>query len=519
MKNILLIFIVAIIGMLSYFINPYNENDDTQYHMVNILEFKNQFLENPFNTKIVGGIANDFGYGTRLFYPPLAHTSVALIDIVIDNIEISFKAFNFLIVFLSGLAIYYLAKKIFENDKISVLAAIIYMLFPYHLSDVFIRDALAETLVFVFIPIILNAIYSLFYKEGKNFYLLFVVGYAGGILSHATMMMYFTFLIVIFLMINFKKTFSKQVFFKLLYASLFVLGLTSFFWVPMLEHNLFGNYLVFKEGVMVEGTQGNGLFLYEYFDYFSKDPIRIKFYIDLVVVFLLIVSLVKLIKEKEVKGFNFYIILLGAVAIYMSTIVFPWDIFPKSLRVIQFPWRMVTYACLFISLIAPICMKNARNGMFYGTIVLLLLSSFISFNNVPQKELDGYNYYVAMGWQQEYLPVTTGENMDYFNNRGNVITGNGEAYIIENNVPYLKFEVIESGILELPRLYYLGYTLINENNEEIEIYENDYGFIEANIEKGVYTLEYTKTTANKAAEVVSLMSLISIGVLRWKKLV
>lgn len=66
--NIIIIFIVALLVMLPMFINSYHSNDDTMFHITNIIELTKNIKENVlFPNKIVGVIANNFGYGTNLF--------------------------------------------------------------------------------------------------------------------------------------------------------------------------------------------------------------------------------------------------------------------------------------------------------------------------------------------------------------------------------------------------------------------------------------------------------------------
>ncbi len=529
-KYILLILLISIIGLSSYLFTNYKTGHDTQYHFINALEVKKQIEEDLiYGSRIVGGIANDFGYGTRLFYPPLGHTSIAYIDLIVNDLEISFKIFNVIILFSSGIAMFFLVKKLALNEKIAFISSIIYMLASYHISDIIIRDALAETLVFISIPIILNGIYSLFYDNGKNFYPLFVFGYALGIISHATMMMYYTFLIFIFLAFHIKKLFTKTIFTKLVIASIFVLSMTSFFWVSMLEQNIHGDYRVFQEGVMVEGTQGNGLFLIEYLTFFEHHDFEIRFFINGIVILLLAITLIKYKKTFDNKFYK-WLLILGIITVYMTTIVFPWDIFPKSLRVIQFPWRMVTYSILFISILAPLCLKIKENNKLITVVtIILILGGIFNFYDFKTKQfvnhqtddLNYIDYYeIAMGWQKEYLPVNTYSNLDYFNNRNHdILNIEGSSKIIENNVPYLKFEVYESSTLELPRLYYYGYILRNENNEKIEVYENKNGFIETTVEPGIYTLDYEGSNLLKAADIITILSLLIFGGLKWKKLV
>ena len=60
---------------------------------------------------------------------------------------------------------YKFTKEISGNNDVGILASILYMTFPYHLTDFLIRNALGEFLSFVFIPLVFLGIYNLFYEE------------------------------------------------------------------------------------------------------------------------------------------------------------------------------------------------------------------------------------------------------------------------------------------------------------------------------------------------------------------
>ena len=220
--------------MLPMFTTTYKSGHDTKFHLTNIISLTEQIEKNIIPSGIVGHIGNDFGYGTDIFYPPLAHTSISYLNVIVHNPISSIKIFYFFTLWISGITMYFFSRKIAKNDEIGFLSAAIYMLFPYHLSNIYIRDAQSEALLFIFLPLILSGIYELFSQDGnkKKFYPLFIFGYVGGMLCHLTLMVYFTFFLLIYLIIKYKDTFKNIKSFLL--ASFFILTITSFFYVPIM---------------------------------------------------------------------------------------------------------------------------------------------------------------------------------------------------------------------------------------------------------------------------------------------
>lgn len=65
-------------------------------------------------------------------------------------------------------------------------------------------------------------------------------------------------------------------------------------------------------------------------------------------------------------------------------------------------------------------------------------------------------------------------------------------------------------VIELPRVYYLGYKLEN-SGEEIYLQESENGLLEAKINKdGIYTLRYQKTMIMKISNITTISTAITL---------
>ena len=88
----------------------------------------------------------------------------------------------------------------------------------------------------------------------------------------------------------------------------------------------------------------------------------------------------------------------------------------------------------------------------------------------------------------------------------------------KNNVSYISSEFnIEDyeayTILELPYIYYLGYTVTTEQNENVQTFESDNGMLtiklDENIESAHITVKYKGTIIEKVSYVISIISIIT----------
>ena len=60
---------------------------------------------------------------------------------------------------------YWFVSRLTKSKEIGTLAGILYMLMPYHLNDMYIRNALGEFLSYIFIPLVFLGLYKIFQKE------------------------------------------------------------------------------------------------------------------------------------------------------------------------------------------------------------------------------------------------------------------------------------------------------------------------------------------------------------------
>lgn len=531
--SIIGIFLVSILLLLPMFLSPYLENDDTWFHIMNIGLIKNAITENfwnGFTLRILPYIAHNFGYGTRLFYPPLSHTLGAYITYFGEffslNILDSLKVFHFLGMFVSGLTMYFCAYRFHKERRVSFLSSVIYMASSYHLSEIYVRDALGESLVFIFLPLIIVSVKELLEGNKKIFYPCFIIGYVGGILTHFTMMIYITLILGGSMLFFYRKIFQKDFLIPFLKGCAIVFLLTAFFFEPMFEHKLFGHYMVYKKWYMSLGIWHTALWGYEYI---INDPISTMSYrFSIVTLFLLGFTIYKYRKKLWEDSYKLVTLFL-IFSFWASTRYFPWFFMPYTLFMIQFGWRLVILVIFGVSIIAPIVLKEKQNKyLLIGLSLLIIASGLILPNNHrPNLDLEKINDAAVMGWQQEYLPENIGgeeEKKAYYENREEdilITNGSGRVKILENKVPYLKFEVTseEKVTIELPRIFYFGYALRNEKKEPQKLYESEFGFVSTQVDSGIYELDFEGSIAYNICKWISLSTGIVIVIFWiWKSL-
>lgn len=539
-KKYYIILLVTICIFLPYISNKFIRGDDFPCHISNLISM-DQYISierfNFFPSKIRPIIGKNLGYGSGIFYPQLAYFLTEYIYIIIKQLGFSLisaiKIYEFIIVLFSGIFTYKFVHESFKNENVSLLAAIMYMLSPYFICDVFVRMALAEMTVFLFIPIVLLSITYVLQQKYDKFLLYFVIGYCGCILSHLVMTMYFTILIWIILIINIKKIWNKTSIKYFLIGTIIVLGVTMSSIVPMLEHKFKGDYVVFNSNEMMslDLLKRASLNLYSFINRYEK-YFRVSYFISISIITMLLITLSnwKNILNKLDNNQKRWVVSITAfsiLALFISSKFMIWNFTPKILWSIQFPWRMSMFVAFGLSIISSLGIISIRNKKIVFILVFvvgIMDLSYIVGNVALQNVILPNNENISslkngyMGWSREYLPTKANNNLDYYEKRGENIVikndTNGKTKILENYVPFLRFNIeIEDNKdvrVEIPRLFYYGYKINYQGEDEkIEYYENENGFIEFETKKsGTIIVDYKGTIIDKITNVVSIVTII-----------
>ena len=498
------------------------EGDDTLFHEANIIAKSISLFD--FSGKILPNIGNDLGYGIGIFYPPFPHLLGGILLSILNNFNISvifvMKILKLFIVMLSGISMYVLTKKIYNDNSRAIFASLLYMTSGYLFQDLFIRDALNECFVFIYIPVIFTGIYYLLNDNYKMFYLCFIVGFLGLIYSHLVLALWFILLFTVFLLFYLKQILIKSRIKSLFISCVIILIFSSTFYVPLIEHMIYGEYIIFNLENHVPGwfLDFRGFFVRPYCS--TNGTCHLFVSICSVTIVFLLFSFIKLFLDKTnlaIRKFNSSILCFTIISILLFSIHSIWPFLPSILYNIQFPWRLAVFITFGICLFSVYGLDyfykifNTKYLWLINLIIILIIGNFSLENVSVGKKLDVFTTnppvdtnFSGLGWQREYLPVSAKKHADYFDNRNQDIIisrGQAEVKLLKNKVPDLKFSVkgLSNNVkLELPRLYYLGYQFKDETGKLINYSCDKYGFVSVNVNReGIYVLKYVGTMGYK----------------------
>lgn len=357
--------------------------------------------------------SRNFGYGFGMplfnFYAPLPYYLAGLIFNLGLPLILTIKLiFYFLPTFLTLLGAYQLGKSLFGRLSGIVLAAA-YTLAPYRAVDLFVRGALSEIWAMAFFPWVIYALIILanqwkIKKENKSNYLLLILSLVGIILSHNLSALMFIPLSAFFAFILFLKTnqfrLKKTIIciLPVMYSYLLSFLLSAFYLLPsFMEKSLtkidfiFSGYFEYYQHFLYirqffQNNWGYGGSVWGPEDGMSfflgfGQILGISCLLILIIIFLIknkkqVKTIFKIDKIFYSMIFGFFSLLTLFLAIMKSK--FFWDNL-SLLQYLQFPWRWLVVANLFIAILVALSSTFIKNRL-WRYLYLLILIICILFN-------------------------------------------------------------------------------------------------------------------------------------------
>jgi len=520
------------------------DTHDGFLHLLRMIGTNNTFKIGEFPPIVAPYFCNGGGYAMNLFYNPLVTYIPLLIKLFTPTYAMALKVFAGVCIVLSGITMYHFVFNVTKKRAIALFAAIIYLISPYKLGDVYKRYAIGEFASFIFMPILFIGMYNLFNQEGKKHYYI-AIGAIGLMLTHTVTTFYMAIFCLIYVLFNIKKLKEKEIIKKLIINVIFIVFISLFFIAPMMEAKMSADYAIFDSSIMA--TNGDYVFentlnLSEFFVDIGEENATT--YIIGVPIFVLMCLTIFTYRHVDKKYKDFFIIAIffSFISLYMSSKYCPWFIFPDFFCKLQYPWRMMGFFTFFMSFVIGvniyILLKTLFNKDITRLITITILTIVMVTYTIPlllQYETKDYTldetytnsvledpYINHMRINRDYLPVkalilqrTYLKEKEY---RTYVLQG--ECKIENEEIKDLSITATikdceEGTILEFPFFYYPGYRVILEENGEktkLESIESENGFVSTVMNKDIreakITVEYKGTLITYASYAISFITLI-----------
>lgn len=488
--------------------------DDGYVHMLRIFGMEQILKEQNFPPFIYSKFANGFGYAINLFYSPIVTYGPLFFRIFGLHYYTCLKLFAYSTILISCFTMYNFLYDVSKKREIAILGAVIYAFIPYRLETIFNRFAIGEFTAYIFFPMLFHGLFNLLKGDGKKHYYIAIAA-IGLILTHTISTEYSAIFALLYIIFNFKQLKNKGVIRKIVINVIFILAITTFFTVPLMEHKILGNYVIFNSTSMKSlpsDVQNSTIKISQLFkDIGEVNGVSFKIGIPLIILTLLgIVSYKKV--DKNIRSEYITFAVIAMISLAMVTKLFPWIIMPNILTTLQFAWRMLAFFEFALSIICAInlyyfvdiiCKKSNKNSkntkvhtktenlynmlLLFAIIVIIISMMKIDYNYSYEKEkfLTDEEYETKINeknsiWSinREYLPEKVdvkelGKSyLDYREDKVYVLEGNATIINEKKKDLQLEFDIENykaNTILELPYVYYLGYKVtIEQKDNEIK---------------------------------------------------
>ena len=449
---------------------------DIAYHLLRIESLKIG-IENglPFlrvNMLFFGGE----GYASSLFYPDLFLYLPALLRVAGVGINLSYNIFIAFCIIAGFISAYYCMHTMSKDTEMSLIAAIIFTLFKYHIYDIYTRGAVGEITAMIFLPFVIAGLYDLIFNEFKKPWLI-IAGMSGVILCHSLTAFFCLVLCIVTALVFIKRLLKdKKVLLKLLFAMLAVVCITAFYVFPMLE-------MMFSADFDVSGAYFDlgyeKLLLKDIFEE-TAPSLGLAIFIPL-----LLRIFIKKDDNAELLIFADVCMIFGLIAALFTTGFLPWDRLMKYFASIQFPWRLFIMAGSLLAvsnavyIMSFVKQKNFSEGAVQLAVVAVLAVMSVSALNCIEYSAEPYYSYsddyfdfapftgdVIGG---EWLPKSVTDRDALISEADKAFTDKGEAIPIrrEKNRLYAGDLPKDAEYIDVPFVFYKGYAAADENGNAL----------------------------------------------------
>ena len=495
---------------------------------------------------------NGAGYPSTLCYPDLLLYIPAALRFCGLNPGQATTLFILLCSAASCGTAYWAASEITGSRRAAVCAAVVYTLCQYRLDCMYTRGALGEIQAFIFIPLAMYAVYDLIFRDFRRPFLM-VAAFSGLMLTHTVSLFAAVVIAAVFCLIFIRRVLRHIP--AAAGAALLTLGLTAFFWIPCCEM-----LLVHKMKASVPWTSAaeNAVPL---LTLFSNTVLgQAKAGMGIAVFALCLMCPVLFFRRggsgesdegtypADVQQAGRVHLAAGLLCALSATVLFPWA-YAGFLGIIQFPWRLYSFASWFLAaaagaMIECLYVKYGMQNRFpqfmrhlpvFGVLALMCASALWHYSVMEGRYYDVPDSFYADPVKTmnvcrgEWLPLNTDwEKLvsdDYL-----CRDENGRALECKSSKDRLRMFIPLNGddlhSIEVPRIWYPGYIAVH-----ITAYKKPSllpvtgdgrnGFCRIAVEPGLdgfISLRYAKTLPQRAAVWITWASLLSVAVFAvWRR--
>lgn len=503
---------------------------DYRYHINRIEALTTAISHLNFLPKVNQYFAGGYGYASSLFYPDIFLYPAAILRLLGVPIVLTFLIVQVGINFLTLWIAFIAGKRLNLAFKNNLIFTFVYFFSTYRLQVLYSRQDIGELMGMVFFPLVLSELIRFKKGDTKQWYVLAIAMIGIG-LSHIISLFMIICFSVLFVLLNIKHFWKKDVILSIVKAALLTLGVTASLTIPILEQ-LFSQDFYLETDPLIHIYQEiqpfNQLVAHSFSNQvFHAGTVNIGF---VIFVGLVVYSIYNLIKRKNVS------LTLIALFLFIScTQFFPWYALRNTIFAsFQFPWRFFSLISLIVAYFIGTDdlhlfeIKYTTPILMVGMLALTFALAQFTMQASPWR-LNTYASYdkistYLIGAGHEYLPSKVDYD-DIKSDKLRTLSYDSDAVKITNpkvtkSIVQFDFKTKDkSAKVETPLFFYKGYQAHISGNGSSDVpKESKNGLADVVVKgNGTVSIQYHYTTLQKIALTISILSMFTFAYLLWKQ--
>lgn len=467
--------------------------DDGEWMIIRLASFYEALRSGEFPVRFLLSLNQGYGYPVADFLYPGYMYLGSLLHILhfgfVDAVKLEFG----LAIVIGGWGVYAWLRKYFAAFS-SLVGAISYIYFPYHVYDMYTRGSLGEVLALAVVPLILY-----FIDRKKNISACVCIGLL--ILSHNILAVLFLPLIFLYALLS---TRNIRITFTIVLFGLFS---ASFFWIPAL-YDL--RYTVFLHTEVSNWS-----------NYFARLDM-----ISWVGGLVIIISPIVWLLQRSHANYSMHklLYLVGLVSILLSLPLSTmlWHLLPVTF--VQFPFRLLSVSMLSIAFFSAYLIDYVRQyrylaGLLLCALIILCAYSFLQ----PTQYFDkGEGFYTTnldtTTVKNEYMPLWV-KQIPHSRSLAPVLLTDAHGRVrltrfTAKNISFMTRTVVPA-TAQVNVIYFPGWEASVNGAPQAISYNNQTGTMTLPLQPGnnLVNLTFTETPVRLLSDLISICTIIGLGII------
>lgn len=551
-STIILLIAMVFFVSIPLFHQGMSKGHDMRFHVMRIEGLMQEVLAGHIPVKISSAWAAGYGYPVSVYYGDIFLYFPVLLRLMGFTIMVAFKAYVVLVNAATVIIAYACFGQVFKRKELALLCTFVYSTSAYRLMDIYVRSALGEYSAMTFLPLVMLAIYRMYTENhteprsiGKNAAIL-AVGMTGIVETHLLSVEMVVLMLLLLCMVLWRKTLRLATIKTYLLAAAETIMLNLFFFVPFLDYYLNVDVRINHQtlGEDTRKIQRIGAYIFQYFSFF-QNPFgengdimgeRMLMTPGILLMTALVLAIYLWLcgradqKIKLTTGFSIF-------TLWVASDLFPWRFIVMRggrigllLAQVQFPWRYIGIAIVFLALLTGFIIERivkdwdpARErtiliciafiGLFSNCIFYSQISDELLIANLRDTpEVDLYTPFSS----GEYLRrVSNFHDLSYLKTSYDAQNVNELKLLDRKGTDIVLYCETgdQPGLISVPMFHYKGYVVRDGSGNEYPIMDGEESRItfEVPVEyAGQITIAFCEPWYWRLAEIISLISLVSL---------